>query len=375
MNRALGMLSRRTYTHPDELMQSARLQRRKQHGQRSESNRGAQTFKKLGFRFLILISCPFLLFAAAACGGGSKGGAGDWQVVMSHLPAGLTCIWGTSAMDVWAIGGDPQDTGNTVKHFDGTRWKDMSTGSSGDLWWVYGFPGGSTFFGGANGLILRYKDGQFEAMDTPGDATVYGIWGTSENDLWAVGGNVGSGAFAWRFDGTSWSNVEGFPPVLVKSASLFKVWGASPDDVWMVGTEGTVLHYDGERITQVKSNTTNDLFTISGREGLATAVGGFLKGVILENDGNGWRDVAPEDTPQLTGVVVTADTAYAVGVEGAIEQRSSGGDWTPVKTGIKTSLALHTVWVDPQGGVWAVGGDVLSSPLKDGIIIHRPSQD
>jgi hypothetical protein len=356
-------------------MQRALSQRRAQFERRSESNRGAQTLKRLGRRSLILISCSLLLVAASACGGSSDGGNGDWQVVMTDLPAGLTGVWGTSATDIWAIGGDSNDAGNTVKHFQGTQWQDMTTGSKGDLWWVYGFPGGSTFFGGANGLILRYKDGQFEAMDTPGDATVYGIWGTSEKDLWAVGGNVGSGAFAWRYDGTSWTNVEGFPPVLVNSQSLFKVWGSSADDVWMVGTEGTILHYDGNRVTQVKSGTTRDLFTVSGREGLAATVGGFGTGVILENDGSGWRDVTPDETPELVGVFVASDTAYAVGIEGAVQQRNSSGEWKPVKTGIKTSLTIHTVWVDPDGGVWAVGGDVLSSPLEDGIMIHKSPQD
>jgi hypothetical protein len=322
-------------------------------------------------RLVIVLATFALLLLLSACGGGSDAGSGEWQVVMSDLPAGLTSVWGTSATDIWAIGGDPNNTGNTVKHFDGTRWQDMTTGSKGDLWWVYGFPGGSTFFGGANGLILRYQDGQFDAMKTPGDATVYGIWGTSEDDLWAVGGNVGSDAFAWRYDGTAWTNAAGFPPVLVNSQSLFKVWGSSADHVWMVGTEGTILFYDGDRLTQVKSNTTRDLFTVSGREGLAATVGGFGSGVILENDGSGWQDVTPDKTPQLVGVVVAADTAYAVGIEGALEQRNNSGDWEPVKTGLKTSLTIHTIWVDPDGGVWAVGGDVLSSPLEDGIMIHR----
>ncbi len=308
-----------------------------------------------------------------ACGSG-KDSSGDWQVVMSDLPAALTSVWGTSATDVWAIGGDPEGTGNTVKHFDGSGWQDMTTGATGDLWWVYGFPGGSVYMGGADGLILRYKDGQFETMNTPGDATVYGIWGLSEDDLWAVGGNVGADAFAWRYDGTSWTNVEGFPPVLVNSESLFKVWGASPDDVWMVGTEGTILHYDGDRLTQVKSDAKRDLFTVSGSGGLVAAVGGnFGAGVIVENAGDGWQDVTPEGTPQVVGVVLSGDAAYAVGIEGAVLQRSSDGEWQPVKTGLDLKLALHTVWVDPDGGVWAVGGHVLSPPMDSGVMIHKSS--
>lgn len=317
-----------------------------------------------------------LLFAGiAACGGGSESATdSDWEVVLSDLPGALTSVWGTSAADVWTIGSDPEGEGNLVMHFDGVSWESLSTGETGDLWWVFGFEGGSVYFGGADGLIMRYANGAFERMETPGDATVYGIWGTSEEDLWAVGGNVTSGAFAWRYDGTAWREVEGFPPVLERSASMFKVWGASPNDVWVVGTGGAILHYDGERLTQVDSATTRDLFTVNGVGALATAVGGFGTAVIVENTGEGWEDVTPEGTPQMVGVWVGEPESYAVGVEGAVIRRDAG-TWTEVETGIRVPGALHTVWVDPDGGVWAVGGQVLSPPLVDGIMIHKSSPE
>jgi hypothetical protein len=293
---------------------------------------------------------------------------------MSDLPEALTSVWGTSATDIWAIGADPDNDGNSVRHFDGATWQTLTTGESGDLWWVYGFPGGSVFFGGAEGLILRFRNGVFERMETPGDATVYGIWGPAEDDLWAVGGNVGAGAFAWRYDGDSWKDVEGFPPVLVNSASMFKVWGASSDDVWLVGTGGAILHYDGDRLTQVDSATTRDLFTVAGREGIVTAVGGFGTGVIVENDGSGWKDVTPPETPHLVGVWLGPDAAYAAGLEGAVLTRRDS-TWEPVDTGIDVPGALHTVWVDLEGGVWAVGGQVLFPPLVGGIMIHKSSEN
>ena len=319
-----------------------------------------------------LLLLPMLLTAACGGDGGGSSGKDGWQVVMSDLPAALTSVWGTSADDIWAVGADPDDAGNTVLHFDGVQWQSMVTGFTGDLWWVFGFAGGSVFMAGDDGLILRFQDGAFERMPAPGGATVYGIWGTSETDLWAVGGNVSSGAFAWRYDGSVWTEAEGFPPVLVRSASLFKVWGTATDDVWLVGTSGVILHHDGERITQVDSATTRDLFTVSGADGLVAAVGGFGTGVIVENDGEGWLDVTPPGTPHVVGVWLGEETAYAVGIEGAVLQRKDGA-WTPVDTGIEVMGALHTVWVDPDGGVWAVGGQVLSPPLVDGVMIHKSS--
>jgi hypothetical protein len=323
--------------------------------------------RSVRFSSLLLL----LTLLCMACGGGSDDTESEWQTVQSGLPAALTSIWGTSATDVWAVGGDPEGTGNTVMHFDGGAWSSMTTGFGGDLWWVFGFQDGPVFMTGADGLILRYQDGEFERMETPGNATVYGIWGTSPDDLWAVGGNVAAGAFAWRFEGTAWTEAEGFPPVLVQSTSLFKVWGASADDVWLVGTGGAILHYDGERLTQVRSDTTRDLFTVSGNSEVAAAVGGFGTGVIVENEGSGWADVTPETTPQVVGVWLGEDAGYAVGIEGAVMQRVEG-TWEQVETGIQVEGALHTVWVDPDGGVWVVGGQVLASPLVDGVMIYRP---
>ena len=53
-------------------------------------------------------------------------------------------------------------------HLDAGSWSRLTTGQSGDLWWVHGFAGGSLFMGGAGGLILRYDESGFTRMDTPG---------------------------------------------------------------------------------------------------------------------------------------------------------------------------------------------------------------
>ena len=331
------------------------------------------TSSTLGATFKLLAAAAVLVLLGACNGSGNESSANsDWRVVMSGLPAALTSIWGTSAQDIWAVGGDPDDSGSTVMRFDGSEWANLTTETSGDLWWVFGFKGGPVFMSGESGLILQYKDGSFEHMQTPGTATVYGIWGTSPNDMWAVGGNVSSGAFAWRYDGNTWIEAEGFPPVLARSASLFKVWGRASDDVWMVGTQGIILHYDGNRITQVASGTERNLFTVNGDGTRIAAVGGFGTGVIVENEGNRWQDVTPAGTPHVIGVWLNGDASYAVGIEGVVLRRISGG-WTRVDTGLNIREAFHSVWVDPSGGIWAVGGQVLAPPLIHGVMIYgRP---
>src|SRR5690606_16900636 len=108
--------------------------------------------------------------------------------------------WGTSDSDVWTVGGDMRDgTGPLVMHYDGAAWERVETGQSdGDLWWVFGFDGGPVFMGGGGGVILRHEGGTFTVMDTPTTDTVFGIWGASPDDMWAVGGTFDTNGFAWR---------------------------------------------------------------------------------------------------------------------------------------------------------------------------------
>ena len=299
--------------------------------------------------------------------------AENWQLVFERLPGALLSIWGTSENDVWSVGGDPGDgSGPLVLHFDGSSWERRATGVTGDLWWVYGFAAGPVYMGGKDGSILKYADGAFTRMPTPGSNTVFGLWGEAPDDMWAVGGQgaTPSGGFAWRYDGTQWHDAAGVPDALRSSATLFKVWGAAADDVWIVGTDGTLAHYDGSAFEQVDAAGGHTLFTVHGDGERAYAVGGDVSGVLLEHDGSGWKDVTPDDAPQLSGVCASKRAAYAAGIGGTLYRRESSG-WQRVETGLDILEDLHSVWIDPKGGVWSVGGQVLSQPLVRGVLAHR----
>ncbi len=65
-----------------------------------------------------------------------------------------------------------------------------------------------------------------------------GLWGTSPNDVWAVGT-----AGIWHFDGTSWSQVGHF-----SGLNLSTIFGISRSDAW-IGTSpgGTIYRYNGSQ--------------------------------------------------------------------------------------------------------------------------------
>ena len=316
-----------------------------------------------------------LILSIVALGAGcSDEPDASWQVVHEELPGALLSVWGTSADDVWAVGGDPNDgMGPMVVHWDGAGWQRLDSGHVGDLWWVFGFAGGPIYMGGAGGAIVRYQGGTFSEMSTPGTDTVFGIWGSSPDDVWAVGGAYGgsSGAFAWKLDGDAWVAATGFPTELATTDVVWKVYGRGPNDVWLVGTAGLLVHWDGQAFTQAPRPTGESLFTVHASGDRFAAVGGFATGILIEHDGSAWAPASPSGSPGLVGVCLTTDGGgFAVGQFGEVYRRR-GSAWQAEEKGFYLDQTLHSVWIDPDGGVWAVGGDVLVFPLVRGVMLHK----
>jgi len=160
--------------------------------------------RRSGARHSAPIALAFLLFLAslvfAACAG-PRSRDGHWQLVSSGLREAVLSISGSSATNVWAVGADA-GAGPIVLHYDGASWTRVSTGSSGTLWWTQVFSDGTIFMAGAQSTILRSTDGTtFTRMPTPGLAsyTVFGLWGASPTDVYAVGSTSGRNGFIWHY--------------------------------------------------------------------------------------------------------------------------------------------------------------------------------
>lgn len=318
-----------------------------------------------------------IALALTACPGPAPKPSAHWSFVFHGIANGLVSVAGTSATDVWSCGGDIGDgTGPLVLHFDGKSWKRFPTGVTGDLWWIMPFADGTTYFAGDDGHILQEKNGTFTPMTTPGGLTVFGVWGTAPDNLWAVGGDADNGiGFIWRYDGTAWTPLTA-PGGIGETNAFFKVWGSSKDDVWIVGQGGHVLHWDGQALTDANTDpkltgSERTLFTLSGAGGRVAAVGGFASAFIIERSGSGsFVNATPAGAMGLSGVDLTSATdGWAVGAHLTVLHRDQKG-WSTAPTKLSAADDLHAVWVDPSGGVWAVGGDILALPLTHGTMIH-----
>lgn len=298
--------------------------------------------------------------------------AEGWAVVHEGLPGALLSIWGTSATDVWAVGGDARDgTGPLVVHYDGAGWQRIPTGlAQGNLWWVFGFAGGPIFMGGDGGTLLRYDDGDFTQLATPGNGTVFGIWGASPGDVWAVGGTVDKNGFAWRVSGDDVEPEPTVPASVVADAAIWKMFGTSASDAWLVGSAGVSFHWDGSALTPEDTGVGSSLFTVHASGDRVAAVGGLATGFIVENDGAGFSPAVEAAPYGLTGVFLAEpDHGYAVGQYGLTYRRDAEG-WREEDNELARSEDLHAVWIDPSGGVWAVGGRI-SNVLTHGVVLHK----
>jgi hypothetical protein len=296
--------------------------------------------------------------------------------VFADLNPALLSVSGTAPDDVYAVGADPGDgLGPYVLHYDGQAWRRLETGATGELWWISVEPiDGAFYMCGSEGKVLTYRPsgGEFDITILPDRKTMFGVWGTASDDVWAVGGDLENedlGGVVWHFDGAEWSPEDLSAAAPEGLPTLYKVWGRSATDVYAVGRRGTALHFDGESWSTVRSDTTSPFFTVHGNATQVVASGGFGSAVIAELSNGSFVNRAAAGTFQMNGVFIPAGgDGVAVGNEVSMAFRTPQG-WEVQDIGVDSASSLHAVWVDGRGGIWAVGGQLTAS-LENGILIY-----
>jgi photosystem II stability/assembly factor-like uncharacterized protein len=299
-----------------------------------------------------------------------------WALVTDGAPAAFLGVAGTSSRDVWIVGAD-KGRGPIVLRFDGTVFRRLETGHRGDLWWVAPLADGTAWLGGAEGTVLRYDGARFSRVPSPGlgKQTVFGVWASSSDDVWAVGGAAGRDGFVWH------SRDGRLQPVALPAdlprrpdgevPALLKVWGDGKGTVFVVGDRGIVLRSrNGGALELLATATTERLFTVHGEGGRIAVAGGTGSGVVFEGEAS-LEARAPEATPLLQGISLTSDgRGLAVGERGTVLRRTDAG-WRLDDHGLASSAeSLHAVYMAPDGTAFAVGGNVLSPRLDGGVILR-----
>ena len=199
------------------------------------------------------------------------------------------------------------------------------------------------------------------------DGALLSIWGTSDRDVWAVGGPLGNAGFdtlVVHYDGSTWKQLPAGG-----TSTFWWVHGTSASDLWMVGEQGRITHWDGSRFEERVSGTTATLFGVwAAAADDAWAVGGVPdqptapNDVLLHWDGTSWKPEALPETNKAALFKVwgaSKDDIYVVGEAGILWHRTAGA-WTREARGVARGR-LTTVSGCSASDLIVVGGrDLLT---------------
>src|SRR5690348_10293964 len=113
------------------------------------------------------------LALAAACADSAP--APSWRTQSSGVTANLSSVWGSSARDVFAVG-----SGGTILHYDGNAWT-AQPGQAADLQDVWGTSGTDVFAVGAGGAILHYDGRAWTPQASGTTRDLFALWGSSRS--------------------------------------------------------------------------------------------------------------------------------------------------------------------------------------------------
>lgn len=279
-----------------------------------------------------------------------------WQRVAIDPQQYLMSFAGTSANNIWAVGGtERRGKSNTgcILHWDGRKWTVVLESFREDLRTVWVRDAQHVVVAGSEGVVLQF-DGKVWSESSMGPAkSVSHVWGKSPTDLWAVGQD---GLIA-HFDGQRWDIKHSRP-----SEELMSIARLSATDAWAVGEKGTMLHFDGTEWVLVPSGTHEGLFAIAAHSPRAIWVLGGSQ--ILFYDGARWSSQHSNGNSSFYhgGLWVGSDHDVWAFSEKAVFH-FDGKLWSPIVSKGSGSAnfpeSITGLWVRSAHDVWVIGDDNL----------------
>ena len=217
-----------------------------------------------------------------------------------------------------------------------------------------GYPG--------TGFVLYWDGAKWRNVLTPpGIGTLTSVFGSSPNDVWAVG--LGPTVIHW--DGISWVSVSAAVNALGVS-DLFSVFMLpSGTDGWAVGDgkrnrqHPLVRHLaDWGMVPRTESKPAPPGYAVLRAVSLSSSTFGWIVGTagqIFRWDGLGWNlETTPVSVELLSVFAISGSDAWAVGVADTII-RWNGASWTGPMVAPTSGVDYHSIkMVSPTDG-WIAG--------------------
>ena len=334
----------------------------------------------------LLTSLSLLLFTlgVGACGEADVHAPEGWTDSLAEVkPGWLMNVHALAHDDRYAVGGT-LDKGE-MYHFDGLVWETVDFGAEVPLLnWVHGDETGALITVGQGGTALHFDGTSWQQMETPTAQNLWGVWGTSMDDVWAVGGDAFPSdelrGVVLRWNGSAWSEVA-LPESLDAGEvyAWFKVWGSGPSDVYIVGQKGAVLHWDGASLTELDVGAEDDLIAVwgTGPDNVAL-VGGRNNGIVARWDGADWSLKKMAPLPGFNGVWMRDPQRIHVGGNyGTVAVLDFATLDIVQEVSLDTTDDVHALHGSGDGVITAVGGNLLSNGIGGftGIAYHRALKD
>ena len=187
-------------------------------------------------------------------------------------------------------------------------------------------------------------------LPKPGTNNLWGLWGSSPTDIWAVGDN----STALHYDGTGWQSAQ-----VVSPFHYYSVWGTGPKDVWAVGQVGITIHYDGRTWTSSPNSAASDLTSVYGVSPTDVWTVGLYNSTSAQHefwhwDGTStWKKITTGSTTSLLSVWASAPNDITASGIGGTLIHYNGSTWSVVTT--NTTNDLRSVWGTSANLVFAGG--------------------
>lgn len=292
-----------------------------------------------------------------------------WSVLFdASLTGVLSSVWGSSATDVYIVGGAP-DSGE-VYHFDGSQVSQVATPAVSLLVWVFGFGPNDVYAVGEGGSVLHFDGGGWTRLDPGTQSDLWGIWGAAPDRLWIVGENTLIEYNASTGSFTSW----GIPENDRGADTLFKVWGIG-SKTFAVGASGLIIEYRDGQWEQVPTGpeADEDFISLWGTsEDNIVAVGGRSSARIAHYDGANWTTVSPAGVPGLNAVFMVEPALAVVGGMNGYVGAFDPATQTLTAEQADTTHTVHAIWSDGSDRYLGVGGR-FAPPYVGLALIRTPA--
>lgn len=133
-----------------------------------------------------------------------------------------------------------------------------------------------------NGVSWELKRVPFFYNGSPIFVVIKSVFAFREDDIWFEAGIHWNG-----------SNFEQIPMNVSFPSHVNKLWGSSSNDLYAVGNGGNIAHYNGSSWTKIESGTSMNLFDISSSDGKSIYISGgnfnMLEGILLLGNSSGFK--------------------------------------------------------------------------------------